>query len=102
MKDGAVRSTSDQATKLLVAFGKAVGTRPFDLDGIRQAGKQVEEIMGEGGLIEAACSAGGMEMATRVVDSTGKKKPSDLSLSIGSFIASLLRWIKSIFYYWYR
>jgi hypothetical protein len=97
MKYGSVRNTNDQATGLLVAFGKAVATRPFDLDSIRQAGKQVEEIMGEGGLTEAACSAAGMEIATRVVDSTGKREPSGLFLSIVSIVFTILRWIMSLF-----
>jgi hypothetical protein len=95
-------TTSNEAKGLLVAFAQSVASRPFDLDRIQQAGKRVQETMGEGALIEAACSVGGMEIATRIVGSTRKRKPPRHILMIASIVFTIFRWIMTLFSSWFR
>lgn len=81
----------------MVALCQAVARRPMDRNALRKAANDIQGLMGENALTEAACTVGGMELMTRVADTTGKRPKSPIVLSIVSLVLSLIRWILSFF-----
>lgn len=106
IKLGAVRpKTSDSAAAgkasrrdaLLSSFAQAVAARPFNLQNIKKLSTQLEEELGKGALIEAASTCGGMEVATRVVDTSGRVETKGLLLLTMNSVLALIGWIVSLF-----
>lgn len=85
--------------ELLRAFARAIAAKPYDRDGIEKARKAVLEdtaTLGEGAVVEAACNASGMEMTTKVVESTGKKPAKALLGAVGILLC-FVRWVAMSF-----
>ena len=79
---------------LLEEYGKAVATRPLDMDVIKAACNDIREELGEGALVEAAATIAGCEVASRIVDATGKAIWPPLLQSFVTLLYSIVLWIK--------
>mmetsp|Transcript_44101 Transcript_44101/g.65411 ORF Transcript_44101/g.65411 Transcript_44101/m.65411 type:complete len:109 (-) Transcript_44101:223-549(-) len=87
------KSSAELKKRLLTEFTHAVASRPFDLSNVQEAAKQIKDTIGYGALIEASSGLGGMEMATRVVDATGKRMPGSAFNAIASCVFVIVRTI---------
>mmetsp|Transcript_22225 Transcript_22225/g.51270 ORF Transcript_22225/g.51270 Transcript_22225/m.51270 type:complete len:109 (-) Transcript_22225:323-649(-) len=100
-KDGAVRNPNLPLTSereaMLIEFSKAVTVRPLDHTVLQQLGKQLKEKYDEAVLVEAGAAAASMDLATKVVDATGRKPPPALFRGVLLFVLTLYQFFASPF-----